>query len=246
MPIYLKKFLILTTMVFLFSCVSTDINDYPVKNVHENPDVITQPTSSETTNDTIPKNPKSPTPQTSSLLTTEERTEYVNLNSLEIQKYAYELGLDPKKELTETEKKSILLRRKRVELEKTLDSEKERTQYSKVLPWLKDDEEKLNLLAIQSLEGRQVWINKQKIWSRVKDLKNYDDVIESQDIALGMPAEYVKKSWGEPTQVDHSGNPLYKNELWHYSRQISTPQGYKQEKRMVYFEGGRVVGWETE
>jgi hypothetical protein len=134
----------------------------------------------------------------------------------------------------------------RVELERTLDSQKERLQYSKVLPWLINDAEKIQILSIPSIEGRQVWINKNKIWSRAKDLKNFDDVLESQDIAIGMPADYVKKSWGEPTDIETSGNPIYKNERWQYLRQVSTPQGYKQEKRLVYFEGGRVVGWETE
>jgi hypothetical protein len=114
------------------------------------------------------------------------------------------------------------------------------------LPWLKNDEEKINLLEIPSVEGRQVWINKNKIWSRAQDLKEFDDVVESQDIAVGMPAEYVKKSWGEPVNIEVSGNPIYRNERWQYNKQVSTPQGYKQEKRYVYFEGGRVVGWETE
>lgn len=61
-----------------------------------------------------------------------------------------------------------------------------------------------------------------------------------------MPAEYVKKSWGEPVNIEVSGNPIYRNERWQYNKQVATPQGYKQEKRYVYFEGGRVVGWETE
>lgn len=175
-----------------------------------------------------------------------DRKEELNLTALEIQKYAYELGLNPKASLKEEEKKQILDRKKLRQLERALDSQKERLQYSKVLPWLKNDEEKIEVLSIPSVEGRQVWINKNKIWSRAKDLKNFDDVVEAQDIALGMPADYVKKSWGEPDNVESSGNPIYKNERWQYNRQVSTPLGYKQEKRLVYFEGGRVVGWETE
>jgi hypothetical protein len=175
-----------------------------------------------------------------------EHKEVISLTHLEMQKYAYELGLNPKADLKEEEKKQILDRKKLRELERALDSQKERLQYSKVLPWLKNDQEKIEVLSIPSVEGRQVWINKNKIWSRAKDLKNFDDVVEAQDIALGMPADYVKKSWGDPDNIEISGNPIYKNERWQYNRQVSTPLGYKQEKRLVYFEGGRVVGWETE
>ena len=175
-----------------------------------------------------------------------KRIEQIKLTTLELKKFAYELGLDPKKELSQEQKQQILERKKLRQLERSLDSQKERLQYSKVLPWLSNDQEKIEVLAIPSIEGRQVWINKNKIWSRAKELKNFDDVVESQDIAIGMPIDYVRKSWGEPSAIEISGNPIYKNERWQYLKQISTPLGYKQETRMVYFEGGRVVGWETE
>ncbi|MEQ1722770.1 MAG: hypothetical protein ABL930_06310 [Pseudobdellovibrio sp.] len=175
-----------------------------------------------------------------------KHVEEIKLTNLELQKFAYELGFDPKKDLSQEQKQQILDSKKLRQLERSLDSQKERLQYSKVLPWLINDTEKNQLLSIPSVEGRQVWINKNKVWSRAKDLKDFDDVVESQDIAIGMPADYVKKSWGEPTDIETSGNPIYKNERWQYLKQVSTPQGYKQEKRLVYFEGGRVVGWETE
>ncbi len=175
-----------------------------------------------------------------------KRVEEIKLTTLEMQKYAYELGFDPKKEIANEQKQQILDRKKLRELERSLDSQKERLQYSKILPWLANDIEKIEVLSIPSIEGRQVWINKNKIWSRAKDLKNFDEIVESQDIALGMPQDYVRKSWGEPTQIETSGNSIYKNERWQYLKQVSTPQGYKQESRLVYFEGGRVVGWETE
>ena len=175
-----------------------------------------------------------------------QRLEKIELSQIEIQKYAYELGFDPKKTLSEEQKKQISDRKRLRELERSLDTHKERLQYSKVLPWFKNDVEKIEMLNIPSIEGRQVWINKNKIWSRAKSLKEYDEVVESADIAMGMPAEYVKKSWGEPDNIETSGNPIYRNERWQYNKQVSTPQGYKNEKRLVYFEGGRVVGWETE
>lgn len=175
-----------------------------------------------------------------------KRVDDIKITTLEMQKYAYELGFDPKKEIADEQKRQILERKKLRELERSLDTQKERLQYSKILPWLGSDSEKIEVLSIPSIEGRQVWINKNKIWSRAKDLKHFDEIVESQDIALGMPQDYVRKSWGEPTQVETSGNSIYKNERWQYLKQVSTPQGYRQESRMVYFEGGRVVGWETE
>ncbi|MGZ3692408.1 MAG: hypothetical protein ACXVAX_12950, partial [Pseudobdellovibrio sp.] len=155
--------------------------------------------------------------------------EEIKLSQLELQKFAYELGIDPKKELTDTEKKQIADRKRLRELERGLDSQKERLQYSKVLPWFKNDDEKIQMLEIPSVEGRQAWINKNKIWSRAKNLREFDDVVEAQDIAIGMPAEYVKKSWGEPENIETSGNPIYRNEKWQYNKQVSTPQGYKLE-----------------
>lgn len=231
--------LVFTGVLFVFGCA----HDLPVKTVRDNPasENVDVPAQTEPAVESSPE----PAPTEEPAAAT-ERKEDIKLSSLEIQKFAYELGLDPKKPLSDDEKKQIVNRKHLRELERGLDSSKERLQYSKVLPWLKNDEEKIDLLSIPSVEGRQVWINKNRIWSRAQDLKEFDDVVESQDIALGMPAEYVKKSWGEPVNIEVSGNPIYRNERWQYNKQVATPQGYKQEKRHVYFEGGRVVGWETE
>jgi hypothetical protein len=204
----------------------------PVNNVHD------QPQKEDTQKKT----------QTSGLKseTISSATELTPLTNQELQKYAYELGIDPKKDLTQ-EQKVLIDQRKKLRLyERSLDSQKERLQYSKVVPWLKSDEEKLEFLSIPSIEGRQAWTNKNKIWSRTKNLKDFAEIMDAQDIAVGMPSDYVKKSWGEPDHIEASGNPIYKNERWKYLKQVSTPQGYRQEKRFVYFEGGRVVGWETE
>lgn len=234
--------------LFFVSCASEDI---PVKTVHPETENSTTPTPAANLPDSTPaptqasSQDSSKAPSTSTP-TAPQHYEDLQLSDLELQKYAYELGFNPKAELTNEQKQQIVDRTKLRELERALDSQQERLQYSKVLPWLNGDKEKIELLSIPSVEGRQVWINKNKIWSRIKEMKNYDDVVEAQDIALGMPADYVRKSWGEPTSIEVSGNPIYKNERWQYLRQVSTPQGYRQERRYVYFEGGRVVGWETE
>lgn len=159
---------------------------------------------------------------------------------------AYELGKNPE-ELSYEDLESIRSRQKLKDLEKTLISKKEREQYSKVLPWLVNDAEKIDFLSIPSIEGRQQWINRKNIWARSQaPQEEVKSLIEAQDIAVGMPQEYVRRSWGDPINVEVSGNPLYKNERWKYQRQVATSQGFRKETRFVYFEGGRVVGWETE
>lgn len=168
------------------------------------------------------------------------------LSDKDLEKYAYELGLDPKKPLTDTERKEVMTRRRLRQLERGLDSPKERVNYSKVLPLFTNDQEKIDYLSIQSLEGRASWVNRNKLWNRDKTNPDFAAVADAQDITLGMTQELVKKSWGEPNQVETSGNPVYKNERWKYIRDLPTLSGYKRERRYVYFEGGRVVGWETE
>ncbi|MGE5085399.1 MAG: hypothetical protein ACM3MG_03805 [Bacillota bacterium] len=163
-----------------------------------------------------------------------------------IRQTAYELGKDPSY-LNESDLEQIRNRQKARELERTLSSRKEKEQYSKVLPWLKGDEEKIAFLSVPSIEGRQQWINKNNIWDRSTAPKaEMKEILETQDIAVGMPQDYVRKSWGDPLTIEVSGNPIYKNERWKYERFTTSPEGYRKETRIVYFEGGRVVGWETQ
>lgn len=165
----------------------------------------------------------------------------------EYKKTAYELGFNPEIGLNYDEHEAVQNRVKRRQLEKRLSSKKEKEQYSKALPWFKDDAEINQFLNIPTLEGRQAWILRNNIWDRSKTPDSeMKALLESQDIAVGMPMELVKKSWGEPLAIDISGNPIYRNQRWKYQRQVSAPDGFKKETRLVYFEGGRVVGWETE
>lgn len=133
------------------------------------------------------------------------------------------------------------------ELEKKISTRQERQMYSKLLPWFLSDEERINFLSQSTFEDKQEWIQTSGILGRQGTLtQKYKKLIDSQDIAIGMPNEIVKKSWGDPFEVEVSGNPLYKNEKWKYLRSISSAEGFRQEKRIIYFENGKVVGWETE
>lgn len=164
----------------------------------------------------------------------------------ETRQTAYELGKDPAY-LSSKDLQDIRNRQQVRQLERSLSSRKEREQYSKILPWLKNDAEKIEFLSVPSIEGRQQWINRNNVWSRAQaPQEEMKSLIETQDIAVGMPQDYVKRSWGDPMSVEVSGNPIYKNERWKYQKFVSAPEGYRKETRYVYFEGGRVVGWETE
>ncbi len=130
-------------------------------------------------------------------------------------------------------------------LEKQMNSKREKEHYSKLLPWFKSDQERLEYLLLDKLADKQQWALDKRMWNRSQSpTDTMKTMMITGDIAIGMPMDYVIKSWGEPQSREVSGQPLFKNEKWRYFKQISTREGYKNEKRFVYFEGGRVVGWE--
>jgi len=132
-------------------------------------------------------------------------------------------------------------------LENSLTSEKELEQYSKALPYFNSDKEKIDFLSMNDYETKQAWLNDNKFFKRSLKAKNtFQNVVATQDIAIGMPISLVKKSWGEPQSIEVSGNEKLRNERWKYLKYVSTSDGFKLEKKIVYFEGGRVVGWEQE
>lgn len=133
------------------------------------------------------------------------------------------------------------------QLENSLRTRKELDQYSKTLPLLKNDQERIEFLELNGFEARSRWLNANKVPARNQlQQESMRDLVEAQDIAVGMPQMLVKKSWGDPENVEVSGSPEFRNERWRYSKYVSTPDGYKLERKVVYFEAGKVVGWEVE
>lgn len=85
-------------------------------------------------------------------------------------------------------------------------------------------------------------------WQRGES-QEYDPItraIHTGDIVAGMNADEVANSWGEPVKIDRSGHDSYGRERWVYLDGLSAP-GFRSlaEKRVIYFENGQVVGWET-
>lgn len=65
---------------------------------------------------------------------------------------------------------------------------------------------------------------------------------KSGDVALGMPMEDVISLWGEPTEIHTAGSGTG-NEKWVYFEGLSG-QWRLSDSRVLYFEDGRVAGWE--
>ena len=132
-------------------------------------------------------------------------------------------------------------------LERNLTSRRDVELYSRTLPLLANAEERIEFLSLPDLETRKEWIQANRIFARAQaSQKEFSSIVSSKDIALGMTESLVKASWGDPDQVEVSGHPLFKNQRWKYIQQQPSQDGFITEKRTVYFEAGRVVGWDTD
>jgi hypothetical protein len=165
----------------------------------------------------------------------------------EQQKALAEFGVDPELAGAGDLNQKIQTRGRLRALEKSLSNRREMEQYYKYGSWLKDDEERVRFLELDSYESRQAFVRANKIGARPDNPPaEMQALIESEDVALGMHEDWVRKSWGDPKSVEVSGHPAFKNEKWKYSRYVASPDGYRMQNRTLYFEGGRVVGWDSE
>ncbi len=70
-------------------------------------------------------------------------------------------------------------------------------------------------------------------------------LVEQNDITIGMDMQAVRESWGFPDDVLMTGQEKHLNQIWKYSIPVQTPHDYYIEERIVKFQNGRVVGWES-
>ncbi len=155
-----------------------------------------------------------------------------------------ELGLGSRP-LSDDERSGVEARLHLKRLEANLNTKREKKQYYNVRSGLRSDRERIYFLSLPTFEARERW-------AQSRGLGNQDEVysdevakiIDSNDISLGMSQKAVSQSWGDPDAVETAGNPIFGYERWKYNRYISGNEGYHKELRVVYFEGGRVVGWE--
>lgn len=151
------------------------------------------------------------------------------------------------KPLTEDEQRDVESRLRLKRFESKLATKREKKQYYEIRSALRNDRERAYFLSLPTYEARERWAQGRGLGQSEETYP--DDVaqtIESNDIALGMSQKAVMQSWGDPDAVEVAGNALYGFERWKYNRYVSGNEGYQKEMRLVYFEGGRVVGWERQ
>lgn len=156
-----------------------------------------------------------------------------------------ELGLMGKADLTEYQVRSIENRVALNRLERSLKTEVEKQQYFTYKPYFKNDRERRHFLSLPTLEDRERYASERGLGNAARSLSKKEmSAIEAADVYLGMSRKAVRDSWGDPETVEIAGNPVYGNERWQYSDYQASSDGYQLERRVIYFEGGRVVGWE--
>lgn len=157
-----------------------------------------------------------------------------------------ELGWETGRSLSEAERTVLEQRLRLTKLESKLESQREKRQYYQLKGVLRNDRERIGFLNLPSVEARERWANARGLVAN--DESHTDEVaslIEKNDVTVGMSQKAVNESWGDPDLVEVAGDPIYGNERWRYSRYISSNDGYQKQTRIIYFESGRVVGWET-
>lgn len=149
-------------------------------------------------------------------------------------------------ELSEREAQAVRARLKLQQMEDQLDYSMEKKQYYGYKPYFKTDSERIHFLSLPNREVRERFAKARGI-AAVNNQIGAESLraIENTDVHKGMLREAVVQSWGEPDLKEVAGSDVYGNERWHYKKLVSSEEGYKQETRILYFESGRVVGWET-
>lgn len=169
--------------------------------------------------------------------------------SPELSRYEYEareeLGL-PMGHLSPYERSRLQERMHLKELEDRMSSRSEKAQYYQIKSSLRNDGERIQYLLLGSRETKARWLTARGLNRQDMHSEDVVRVIEAKDIAMGMSQSAVRESWGDPDVTEVAGDPVYGYERWRYQRIVSGNDGYQKELRSVYFEGGRVVGWETQ
>ena len=68
--------------------------------------------------------------------------------------------------------------------------------------------------------------------------------MKEQQITLGMRMHEVRYLWGTPQEVETAGDPSMGNQRWVYYTGLSSKWSLG-SSRVIYFEEGRVAGWES-
>lgn len=168
---------------------------------------------------------------------------YLERRMLQVSDAKEELGISGKV-YSDEQKQAIDDRIRLKRLESKIASKREKKQYFSVRSALRSDRERIAFLSIPSVEARDRFASNRGLLVQDDVSPEIAGVIEANDITLGMSQKAVMESWGDPDAVEVAGSQIYGYERWRYNRYVSGNDGYQKENRVVYFEGGRVVGWE--
>lgn len=159
---------------------------------------------------------------------------------------AHSLGLKESQDYSGQQRDAITYRAALMRAEKSLEGKREREQYFKNKAYMKSDQERLEYLRVPTYGERTRWLEARGIQGAgTKQPPEIQDLIDQNDITVGMTKQAVREAWGEPELIEVAGSPMYGNERWTYSEQIASHEGFHGETRTVLFDSGRVVGWET-
>lgn len=143
---------------------------------------------------------------------------------------------------TEAVNDDIVLRR----LERDLVTPEERAQYFRYRTFIPSARERMEFLSLPSLVARERWAYARGLVGKSNRFdREVSSLVEKSDIAVGMAKQAVRDSWGAPDIAEVAGNPELGNERWRYIEYRSTADGFAEQEKLVYFEGGKVVGWST-
>lgn len=129
--------------------------------------------------------------------------------------------------------------------EYAIPTKKERGLYYRFYSYFNTDKERLYFLNLPDYETKDRFLRERSYYEKEKTTPSQTAAaIEAQDIILGMTPAHVMESWGDPDVKEFAGNAMRGNERWKYSKFIPQSDGFEKEVRVIYFEHGRVVGWE--
>ena len=172
---------------------------------------------------------------------------YYEKNVEESSQAVSELGLQSKVDKDPSDYLSVGTRIQLNRLEKAIESKREKQQYYNIKPYLSSDEERIYFLSLNDYEQRAKFIRSLPVSNlNEQSTPELQEAVDTGDVVLGMTKKSVKESWGEPESVEVAGNAVYGNERWRYTRNVASENGGNKELRIIYFEGGRVAGWEKQ
>jgi hypothetical protein len=130
--------------------------------------------------------------------------------------------------LSDDERPTVENRIRLKRMEMRIPSKREKKQYYSIRSALPSDNDRIYFLSLPTFEARERW-------AAQRGLSVQED---------GFPEDVAKTIDANDIQLGMSQKAVFGYERWKYNRYISGNDGYQKEQRVVFFEGGQVVGWE--